>query len=265
MLILLSSLGHAADPTLSVSVVNGGLGRAAMILTARHGRTVNFEGVPRTLEGVSVQTVTLPDGSTGTKMIYPADYTFSYPASASPRDAAEAAVAAWNQLAVDAHYRVLESDGMLHFVPTEVRLVDGTYAPSKPLMDTELKLERVTGEPTALYKEILLALVETSGVPIENAYAGTLLGSPLPEELQVPFGPQQEEVTLPSATGTARSLLDAVLAAAGSQTNWRLIWIADPGRWSFSFAVAGPEAEYQLNRTPLAPLEPLVPLAPLDR
>src|SRR5687768_12488062 len=87
LLSIAAPLALAADGDLSVSVVAGGLARASIILTARHGVTVNFEGVPRTAIGI-------------VPMHPPGGFVFTYPASATARQAADAAVDSWNRLVV---------------------------------------------------------------------------------------------------------------------------------------------------------------------
>ena len=134
-----------ASDVLTVDVTAGGLGRAAIILTGRHGVAVNYEGVPRVVEGVSFRREINGDGVLAP---LPISHTlrFEYPANATPREAAEAAVTAWNATPQrEAHYRVLESDGMLHFTPFEVLTVAGTYEPYVSLLDAELVLDRTVG------------------------------------------------------------------------------------------------------------------------
>ena len=69
-------------------------------------------------------------------------------------------------------------------------------------------------------------------------------------------------MTLPER-GSARSLLDAVLRSNDVQTNWMLLWLCsdDPSatHWGISFAIAKPEDEATLNRTPIIPVEPVAP------
>jgi hypothetical protein len=217
-----------------------GLSRTALILAARHGASIGYEGVLRTFPPVG-----------GPRL------RFGYPASSGALGAAQAAVDAWNALPVDAHYRVLDADGVLHFVPYEARNADGTCSPFHPLMDTKVHLVSTRGTPTDLYHQVLKALVAASGVAISDDYDGLVVGNVLERE-EDGWPGQQAVVTLPSADGTARELMDAVLLAADRQTGWSLAWIPGPenggtGGWAFTFTLAGPEKEFELNGTPLGP------------
>jgi hypothetical protein len=229
-----------------------------MVLTARHGVSIAYEGVPRTLEGVNVAHFVDESGVRHPRMVYP-QVRFTYPASHSPRQVGQAALEAWNAQVVDAHYKLVEVDGILHFVPYEVRTPEGSYVPFRSLMDTRIHLDRTRGTPTQLYRDVLAELVAATGVPIEDASEG-LVGRTNPQRPLDWDTPQQDEVTLPSADGTARELMDAVLVAGGRETGWQLIWVVNAhggkGGWSFGFTLATPRDELLWNGTPSGPAPP---------
>ena len=71
-------------------------------------------------------------------------------------------------------------------------------------------------------------VLAAAGVPIANGHSGFLLGTDnIPREDVLRLQQPQYDVTLPSVHGTARSLLDAILASNDRQTNWALLYSVD--------------------------------------
>lgn len=249
MISLLAVCASAQDRTdLEVDVVNGGLGRASFILIARNGTSINYEGVPRNLEGIHFVSVPSSKGwpfPTTPQQACERGLKFSYPADASPRAALDAAVAAANaQPDAISRYRVIEQEGQLDLVPYEVRDASGWH-PYTPLLDTVITLPNATGTPTALYRSLMPALTEAAHVQVLDGSGHSSLDLLNPED----------RITLPSATGPARTLLDQIFAHAQFANHWFMVWVyaSDPevAGWYILFTQVQPEDEAMLNRTPL--------------
>lgn len=252
-MIPLLALRAFAQDTLDVDVVNGGLGWGAWILIARNGTSINYEGAPRDLEGIHFVWAPASEGSPFDRVPVQTcerGLKFSYPADATPRVALDAAVAAANaQPDAISRYRVVEQEGQLDLVPYEVRDAAGWH-PYAPLLDTVVTLPSATGTPTALYRSVLPALSDAAGVRVLDASGHSSLDLLNPED----------RITLPSATGAARTLLDQIFAHAQFANHWQLVWVyaSDPevAGWWLGFSQVQPEEEAILNRTPLRPPTP---------
>jgi hypothetical protein len=251
LLMFMAAPTLAADQTHTVDTWGGaGLLQVALILQARTGATFSFEGVPRNVQGLHYTPTARPDGTVVNKPQHDADVRFSYPAAASPREIAEAAVATYNgQSTAYAHYKVVEHSGALNLVPTEILTASG-WAAYDSLMDTVITLPSSTGHPTELYHSVVKVLSETAGVPVQDLDGRTLSFSSSP-------------VTLSARTAPARVLLDELVSRSDLVNHWRLTWaIPQAGLphhgllyegWTLSLDLVQPEHDSAFNRTPLVP------------
>jgi hypothetical protein len=236
-----------AAPTVTVEVINGGLYQAAPIVHARFGTPINYEGVPRNIEGVHF--VRRPDLFLGVRMVTPigdGGFTFSYPADATPRQALDAAVAAYNALPNGyVRYTVRDTGRSLDLVPAEVW--DGTaWKASTPLLDTIITIPSRKGWPNDLFLAVAQELSELSGRPV-SCDGG--LGVP-----SLSSDPDLS-ITIPSATGPARTLLSEIVSRSDLANSWRFAWhpsLEEPN-WYLFFYLVQPKDEAVLNRTPLVP------------
>ena len=239
----------------TVDVINGGLFHATHILCARFGATVNYEGVPLDVEGYGYRRVAA-DGEFG-RLVADRGLVFRYPADAPVRVALDAAVAAYNvHPDAEGHFRVVETNGLLHVVPSHVRLADGSFVPYRPFLDVVVTLDVVEGTPTDLYRKLFEKLETAFGAPMFDVLAMNRI------DYDQWTG---RTVTLPSGTGAARDLLDAILVRS-PETRWTLVWAPGypmgndvRGAWGLAFHNIPLTDDNLLNRTPLVG-EPIGPV-----
>jgi hypothetical protein len=245
--IWLSVVGITGSPvTVDVEVAGGGLYHAAVVLQARMGTTITYEGVPRNIEGIHYLRRSLDAGGFAYDTVE-GELVFSYPSDASAAEAVEAAVAVANvHPEAYAKYRVVEQDGVVNIVPTEILTVDGWVA-YKPVLDTVVTLPSITGRPTELYHATLAALANTAGVPVYD-------------DRRTLDTWRSAKVTLPSATAPARVLLNQIISQSEYANTWRLLYLFSEENpalgWQVSVNQIQPEHDNLMNRTPLVPVEP---------
>lgn len=229
----------------------GGLWTAADLLSARTNTPILFEGFPMDKPGLHLREGPVRPGGPIRDQVRtePMDFQFRYPQEASPRQAAEAAVAAWNALPDTwAWYVVTEDRGLIHLVPTAVLSTDGDYVPYTPVLDTVLTLDRSTGTPTELYGRIVEGLRVATGLDIRDA-------------LTPPFGvgsaAEQRPITI-SSVASARDLLDQILRECPSETRvWWFSWLHTPaGGFSIGVRRIVPEDATRFDGEARPPVSP---------
>ena len=247
--VLLACAGPAPDGP-EVSVVNGGLLRAGVILQARFGTMITYEGVPRNVEGITYRRDVRADGPNRVVRLGDGALSFRYREDATPLEAVEAAVSVANARPdAYAHFRAVEDgDLAINLVPYEVRTLTG-WEDYVPLFDTVPEVPG-RGDPTNLYRRTLASVAQQSGVSIRD---------PLPEAKRIDSvpsdSPQHEHVVLRDRVA-ARLVLDDIVSQADSVNTWMLLWVEQgtpTDGWSLGFNMVQPSDDGVLNQTPLAP------------
>ncbi|MEZ4237928.1 MAG: hypothetical protein R3F59_17640 [Myxococcota bacterium] len=229
----------AAEP-LRIDVAVGGLANASLVLQARTGTSINYEGVPRNVEGRHYRWDSLPNGDPVVRPMRNGSLSVAYAADATPLEALEVLVAAANSSPEScALYRIQRTGTSLDLVPTHI-LTDGGMVPYSSIMDTIITLPSAVGDAEALYQSVVETLSSTVGIPIVDMAPNHALNDC-----------SSPPLTLTSATGTARALLDQIFSQSTYANHWRLAYLS-PGHqqegWFMSFAIIRPEMDAILSR-----------------
>jgi hypothetical protein len=233
----LCTFAHAAPAT--IDVLDGGLMRVAKALSADLRVPFTFEGILLDQPGLHYRDRVWEDGKVHReRVLEPWTFQFTYDDTWTPRQAGEAAVAAWNALpATIAKYTLVEgSRGGYGFEPVELRQPDGSYTPYAALLDTRLAPSVRTGSPTALWHGVVSDLARVSGAPITDGN----------DDFLICGRDDQGDRTLTTGTATARAWLDEVRGMCTTElVIWTLIYVVstEVPHWGLTMTVVRPGSD----------------------
>jgi len=245
MLVTLLLAGAWAGES-TVDIVDGGLMGAARVLSVRYGTPINYEGFPLTAEGLHYTNTLRPDGtSKQTRVLEPWAFQFAYESTGDVKQAAEAALGAWNSLpSTLAKYTLRQNDsGSLEFVPSEVLTAAGKYEPIRPLLDTSVEPSLSKGTPTQLFFGLLADFSKTAGVEVRSGNEGWGICD----------SPDQVEREFSEKKAAARQFLDEIRAMCSTNTTWHLIWVTGEYQgWHLTVVKVLPDRDRAFNQIPAA-------------
>lgn len=238
-----------------------GLFDAALGMARRTGAVIDFERVPRVVEGSGFRWVEVSEefGGGRIKAIYSQPFEASFSADASPEVAMRAIVDQWNATpGVDARYRLVAFGRRLDFVPVEVLGEDGVYHPYTSVLDVTVRLPTATGQPDELSESILAEwevaahgpiglwdpyLLQGEPIPPDSPEAEAAKGGPDAFEHGVRIEPIKvfRDITLVSDHATARILLHDLLEKSLPRNRSLMIsFLPDVAGWGVLYPVPGP-------------------------